>query len=428
MTRRVRSPVARCRLAVQAVVLVSLALAATPLATPTVAATRHRVPATGPTQASSPSSERSRPPVELFPPDPEAVAADSGPVAFEHADPAEELASESLGSGQAMWRGDVVRSSNRQYRLVMQGDGNLVLYFKSRAVWSSGTAGHPGAHAVMQGDGNLVIYAPHGGPALWYSGTGGHPGAFLAVQTDANVVVYSTAQVALWSSSSFNNRLDQGERLKPGYVLYAPDRAVRLEMQGDGNLVVYGGNRALWNSGTSGHPGAYTVMQGDGNFVVYSESTRALWSSGSAGRGGARLALQGDGNLVVYPASEPAVWNAQSFVDRLAAGRGLTPGQFLVSDSGAHTLQMQGDGNLVVYSGGRAVWTANTAGHAGAHLEMQGDGNLVVYPRQARPCGLQTLQATPALRSSCSPTPTSSSTPADPRSGRGCRHPRPAAA
>ena len=40
-------------------------------------------------------------------------------------------------------------------------------------------------------------------------------------------------------------------------------------MQGDGNLVIYEGSKALWASHTNGHPGAYFAVQDDGNIVVY---------------------------------------------------------------------------------------------------------------------------------------------------------------
>jgi hypothetical protein len=53
----------------------------------------------------------------------------------------------------------------------MQNDGNFVLYSASHAaVWSSRTAGHPGAFLVLQDDGNLVIYDSNGA-ALWASNT-----------------------------------------------------------------------------------------------------------------------------------------------------------------------------------------------------------------------------------------------------------------
>ncbi|MGW8955860.1 hypothetical protein [Streptomyces sp. NPDC055709] len=62
-------------------------------------------------------------------------------------------------------------------RLVMQGDGNLVMYRlrDGRAIWSTHTPSNPGAYAIMQNDGNLVIYTSTGGPgkggALWATGT-----------------------------------------------------------------------------------------------------------------------------------------------------------------------------------------------------------------------------------------------------------------
>ena len=54
-------------------------------------------------------------------------------------------------------------------RLVMQGDGNLVLYGKSdRVLWSSSTAGKSGATLTVQNDGNAVIY--QGGRSHWARG------------------------------------------------------------------------------------------------------------------------------------------------------------------------------------------------------------------------------------------------------------------
>lgn len=93
-------------------------------------------------------------------------------------------------------------SPNGSYTLVMQSDGNLVLYVRGGgALWSSRTANHPGATAWMQGDGNLVVYSPSGA-ALWSSGTSGHSGSGLSVQNDGNVVIYSPTGVALWATGT----------------------------------------------------------------------------------------------------------------------------------------------------------------------------------------------------------------------------------
>jgi hypothetical protein len=137
------------------------------------------------------------------------VAAAAGlgltPLGIEAASAATASAS-SLGSnlyaGQTMQQGQYLTSSNGQYQLIMQGDGNLVEYMQGHALWNSGTSGHAGAYAVMQGDGNLVVY--QGSTPLWDSGTGGHSTAayYLAVQSDANVVVYTPSGSPLWWSQS----------------------------------------------------------------------------------------------------------------------------------------------------------------------------------------------------------------------------------
>lgn len=66
--------------------------------------------------------------------------------------------------------GDSMYGPDRRTRLVMQGDGNLVLYRDGRPLWNTGTPGNPGAWAVLQGDGNFVVYTAAGRP-LWHTGT-----------------------------------------------------------------------------------------------------------------------------------------------------------------------------------------------------------------------------------------------------------------
>ncbi|MBT2385481.1 hypothetical protein [Streptomyces sp. ISL-11] len=85
-------------------------------------------------------------------------------------------------------------------RLVMQSDGNLVIYDEfGRARWASHTVGQ-GWTAQFQTDGNFVVYT-RSGRAVWNSRTAGHPGSRLAVQDDGNVVIYDGSQ-AIWSSGT----------------------------------------------------------------------------------------------------------------------------------------------------------------------------------------------------------------------------------
>ncbi|GAB4198769.1 MAG: hypothetical protein Tsb002_33870 [Wenzhouxiangellaceae bacterium] len=111
-------------------------------------------------------------------------------------------AASTLTANQWLHVNDSLTSTNGDFRLVMQGDGNLVLYrlSDSTALWSSQTNGNAGAEAVMQGDGNLVVYK--NSVALWASNTSGNPMSFLNMQDDGNLVVYSSSNNALWESDT----------------------------------------------------------------------------------------------------------------------------------------------------------------------------------------------------------------------------------
>jgi hypothetical protein len=92
-------------------------------------------------------------------------------------------------------------SCNGDYTLIMQGDGNLVLYQGGTALWASGTVGSGADEAIMQGDGNLVLYTSSGTP-VWASNTAGNAGAYLDVQNDGNVVISSASGSTLWSTGT----------------------------------------------------------------------------------------------------------------------------------------------------------------------------------------------------------------------------------
>ena len=121
------------------------------------------------------------------------VHAPSGPLWTSH------TRTDILTTGQTLLAGQQLVSENGLYDLIMQTDGNLVENTAGRALWSSETAGHPGARAVMQPGGNLVVYSLGGAP-LWWSATSGHSGSIdLVVQDDAKVVVYGPSG-RLWAN------------------------------------------------------------------------------------------------------------------------------------------------------------------------------------------------------------------------------------
>lgn len=76
------------------------------------------------------------------------------------------------------------------YQFIDQRDGNLVIYNAANtALWSSHTAIGSPTTMVFQPDGNFVIY--NGTKALWATGTYGHPTDYVCFQTDGNMVVYT---------------------------------------------------------------------------------------------------------------------------------------------------------------------------------------------------------------------------------------------
>ncbi len=114
-----------------------------------------------------------------------------------------------LFPGQCLQPGQTLRSDDTLHTLIMQSDGNAVLYnSQSQPLWSTNTGGliKP-RDFTMQTDGNLVLYDTSGQPH-WASNTPGNPGAFLNVQDDGNLVVYragsatETAGNALWAAGS----------------------------------------------------------------------------------------------------------------------------------------------------------------------------------------------------------------------------------
>ncbi|MFC4118093.1 hypothetical protein [Nonomuraea zeae] len=107
--------------------------------------------------------------------------------------------------GGNLLRGEVCQIGNAQ--LIMQTDGNLVLYNNGRAVFATGTTETwtqpPAYKAEFQTDGNFVVYNYNPPTARWASNTwstcGGSAACELVIQSDGNVVIYNGNQV-VWDA------------------------------------------------------------------------------------------------------------------------------------------------------------------------------------------------------------------------------------
>lgn len=227
-------------------------------------------------------------------------------------------ATNTLTSGQVLEQNQFIVSPGGRYVLVMQGDGNLVMYSGTSAVWASGTGGNPGAFLGIQDDGNIVIYKSDRRTPLWATSTASDT-TRLVMQDDGNLVAYNNNFVARWASSTVlsvadvkyigSNTLQSGVWLYAGQYIRSADWRYTAIMQGDGNFVVYAaGGRAIWASGTGGNSGARLIVQGDGNMVIYRSDSRAIWASNTVSSGLSKLIIQNDGNLVGYTNSIAPKW------------------------------------------------------------------------------------------------------------------------
>lgn len=107
--------------------------------------------------------------------------------------------------GGTLERGEVCQIGDA--KLIMQNDGNLVLYNPGRVAFASGTTEggpQPAAwNAMFQTDGNFVVRNYNPKTPRWASNTwstcGGSAACELVIQGDGNVVIYNGDQ-AVWAA------------------------------------------------------------------------------------------------------------------------------------------------------------------------------------------------------------------------------------
>lgn len=230
-------------------------------------------------------------------------------------------------------KGDILYSQNGWYKMMMQFDGNLVIYNKAnQPVWNTGTANTAAHYAWFQADGNFVIYDQDN-----------------EVTKPAANLPTGTGEILCGNTES--------SKLYKGDVLYTTNGWYRLTMQSDGNLVLYNkANNVVWSTGTAGSTAHYAYFQADGNLVLYDNNTGVTTPSPNLPIGTGRILCQ----------------NTESSK--------LRKGQSLYAANGWFRLTMQNDGNLAVVSKSNVtVWSSGTAGSAAHYAYFQADGNLVLY-------------------------------------------------
>lgn len=99
----------------------------------------------------------------------------------------------------SLWRGQWIETADRKYKMILQEDGNLVIYSPRRPIWATFTNGLQVSRLFMQADGNLVLYDINNRP-VWHTGTYGQGFSALTMQEDGNLVTYNGLGIPTWQS------------------------------------------------------------------------------------------------------------------------------------------------------------------------------------------------------------------------------------
>lgn len=214
----------------------------------------------------------------------------------------------------------------------------------------------------------------------------------LGAGIGAGVLAATSGHAPQGRTAPGRGSLRPGAVLRPHRQLSSTDRAYVLRMEPDGDLEVVQAKTGdeLWASGTSGSPGAYAIMQRAGNLVVYpygaappkpGQPTTALWSSGPGGDAGASLRLLDDGNLEILD-GRTVVWQSDAVGPELDSGSTLRPGQFLQSPDGRYRLfddPTSGRLRLATTADpGCVLWEEPGDAKPGGQATMEANGDLVL--------------------------------------------------
>lgn len=219
--------------------------------------------------------------------------------------------SDALHHGQRLEAGDHLTSLNGRYVLILQKDGNLVLYDGESPVWASNTCGQPVAFAQLA-EHHFALHAADG-HVLWKVDT--HGADRVVVQNDRNVVAYKRDGSAPWASGTVNaeelkprDRIRRLETLRVGDSLKSGNGKYVLFLQEDGNLVLYEGDHPHWASNTAGQKVTHLAFAGR-HLGLYN-GDHLVWHADCDGA--AFVVIQNDRNVVAYRPDSSAAWASNS--------------------------------------------------------------------------------------------------------------------
>jgi hypothetical protein len=186
---------------------------------------------------------------------------------------------------------------NSNFKLIIQSDGNLVLYSikLNKILWQTNTSGNNNARLSMQRDGNLVIYNTNKQP-IWSSGTNNNIGNKFELTETGQLIMntlntlFSTPIKCLnpftlnnikdyydtygnyFQLNVFNMIYQEDNKIIYPYIKYSNgfnwnNNGFKFRIQNDGHLILTNNNDQIqWNSGKSGGEfnNSYLISLNDG--------------------------------------------------------------------------------------------------------------------------------------------------------------------
>ncbi|MDT8716167.1 C40 family peptidase [Clostridium sp. 19966] len=236
----------------------------------------------------------------------------------------------SLKSGQTIWTTQYLMSENEKYRLIIQDDGNLVIYDNNNkpiwAAYSFGSSDFTDNRLSLQSDGNLVVYGDKWN-SLWYTKTDhtNNNSLLLRLDDDGDLRLFADSKL-IWDSNrgkvgSIGSELNMGQVMWTTQYLVSDDGKYTLNLQGDGNLVIYDQkHNAVWASyrlNNTGFTDNRLSIQNDGNLVVYGNDWNCLWNSSTNQGGGHKFSLKlGDNGCLYIVKDGYWIWASDTVINR----------------------------------------------------------------------------------------------------------------
>jgi len=252
-----------------------------------------------------------------------------------------------------------IQSKNLAYYLVVQPDGNVVLYAGTHHIgqnhlWATNTH-HKGKGPYklrLLDSGNLVLF-DGADNTIWHSNTPGKGIKSVRLQDNGDLVLLDENNMVFWQTNTARDRVSGNQHevtvdaLKKapyefsygnwneGSYLRSPNAAYYGYFYNTGEFELYMSNHlhpknrlfenklddsalkkfeSMFGKKTVPVQPLVLTLQEDGNLVTYDAAKKPHWSTHTSKEGAKphRLTLQDDGNLVLYDGNSRALWSTKT--------------------------------------------------------------------------------------------------------------------